>query len=212
VTEDRFLRIEDKHSRLEDLGRLKESIFAYLANTHPKLLAIKLDAATKEDFVWGLRIGFITYSSISQEKDLDLLYQALEKKTAGAIRGSISNVNHLGQEILLNALKSRDYQKEKNEKINILKERAEEVKKVLSNSKYKNAWDVYPFNSGYFMCIRLKTVNAEDLRKHLLNKYGVGLISLNNRDLRIAFSGVEKEDISTLFDTILQGIKELQKQ
>ncbi|MBW2018269.1 MAG: hypothetical protein JRJ01_15775, partial [Deltaproteobacteria bacterium] len=61
----------------------------------------------------------------------------------------------------------------------------------------------------YFMCIRLKKVDAETLRVHLLEKYGVGLISLGSHDLRVAFSCVEKEDIPELFDTILQGVQDL---
>ncbi|RLB12836.1 MAG: hypothetical protein DRG39_00865 [Deltaproteobacteria bacterium] len=191
-------------------GILEESLFAHLANEHQRLLAIKLDGATKEDFAWGLRVGFITYATLSQ-KDITPLYEALEKKTGGAIRGTISNANHLGQEILLNALKAPDYKKEKETKFNMLKERANEVKKVLANMDYKNAWSVYPFNSGYFMCIKVKTVNAEKLRKHLLNNYGIGLISLNNTDLRIAFSCIEKDNIAILFKTILKGIRDLEK-
>ncbi len=76
-------------------------------------------------------------------------------------------------------------------------------------SKSKDAWDVYPFNSGYFMCIRLKSVDAERLRVHLLDKYGVGLISIDDKNLRVAFSCVEESDIKELFDIILQGVKDL---
>jgi len=39
---------------------LKESLFGKLANLHPRILAVKLDGATKEEFVWGFRTGFIT--------------------------------------------------------------------------------------------------------------------------------------------------------
>ena len=191
-------------------GILRESIFSLMASLHPRILAIKLDAATKEDFVWGLRVGFITYA-VSSNKDVKPLYEALEKKTAGAVRGSISNVNHLGQEIVLAAIKEPGYQREKKEKFNILKERALETKSILSDPRYKEVWDVYPFNSGYFMCLRVKDVNAEELRKYLLDKYGIGIISLNERDVRIAFSCVEKDDLSILFEDLYKAIKELQK-
>jgi len=40
---------------------LKESIFTRLIDQDPRLLAIKLDGATKENYVWGLRVGFITW-------------------------------------------------------------------------------------------------------------------------------------------------------
>jgi aspartate/methionine/tyrosine aminotransferase len=61
------------------------------------------------------------------------------------------------------------------------------------------------------MCLRLKKVNAEELRLHLLDKYGVGVISIGNTDIRIAFSCVERENIQELFDIIFQGIQDLEK-
>ncbi len=187
---------------------LKESIFAGLLNKHPRLLAIKLDGATKEIYVWGLRVGFITYGACLPGNH-DGVYNALERKTAGAVRGSISNASHLSQTITLRSLKSTSYKAEKEEKFGIMKERAMEVKRVLAHPKYHDAWDPYPFNSGYFMCLKLKTVEAEPLRVHLLNTYGVGLISLGKQDLRVAFSSVEKNDVQELFDIILQGVNDL---
>lgn len=188
---------------------LKESLFSYLVGLDPKIVAVKLDGATKEDYVWGLRVGFITYGCWS-EGPIGPVYEALEKKTAGAVRGSISNASHLSQEIILNAMKDPDYEHEKQEKYQILMQRARQIKQVLSNPKYSEAWEAYPFNSGYFMCLKLKTVQAEPLRVHLLDKYGVGLISIGKTDLRVAFSCIEKEDIQELFDTILQGVKDLE--
>jgi len=187
---------------------LKESLFAGLVNKHPRLMAIKLDGATKENYVWGLRVGFITYGACLPG-DHDSVYNALERKTAGAVRGSISSASHLSQTITLRSLKSPSYKAEKEDKFRIMKDRAMEVKRVLANPKYREAWDAYPFNSGYFMCLKLKTVEAEPLRVHLLNQYGVGLISLGKQDLRVAFSCVEKKDVQELYDIILQGVKDL---
>jgi aspartate/methionine/tyrosine aminotransferase len=190
---------------------LKESLFASLCDRHPRLLAVKVDGATKENFVWGLRIGFITYGCRLSD-DPAAVYDALEKKTAGCIRGSISNASHLAQTIVLKSMTGDHFKAEKQEKFTILQNRSRCVKKVLSNPEYANAWTVYPFNSGYFMCIRLKTVNAESLRCHLLEKYGVGLISIGDKDLRIAFSCLEENEIPELFKIILHGVKDLESQ
>jgi aspartate/methionine/tyrosine aminotransferase len=187
---------------------IKESLFARLCETHPRLLAVKLDGATKENFVWGLRVGFITYGCKTEE-DAGSVYEALEKKTAGCVRGNISNASHLGQSIILRSMQDHRYPAEKNEKFEILKNRAKRVKTVLMDPKYRDAWDVYPFNSGYFMCIRLKSVDAETLRRHILDKYGVGLISIGEKNLRIAFSCLEESEISELFDIVLQGVKDV---
>ena len=187
---------------------LKESLFARLCETHPRLLSVKLDGATKENFVWGLRVGFITYGC-KIEEGAGSVYEALEKKTAGCVRGNISNASHLGQSIILRSMQDHRYPAEKNEKFEILKKRAQRVKTVLEDFKYKEAWDAYPFNSGYFMCIRLRSVDAETLRRHILEKYGVGLISIGEKNLRIAFSCLEESEIPELFDIVLQGVKDL---
>ena len=188
---------------------LKESLFALLSGLHPNLLAVKLDGGTKEHYIWGLRIGFLTYGA-SGSGDLGALHEALEKKTAGAVRGNISNASHLSQTILLNSMRSEANRNERVEKFNILKSRAQRAKSVLADAKYAAAWEAYPFNSGYFMCLRLKSVEAETLRLHLLDRYGVGLIALGQYDLRVAFSCIDEDQIEELYDTILQGVKDLE--
>lgn len=189
---------------------LKESIFARLCGAHPGILAVKLDGATKEDFVWGLRVGFITYGGLF-EADAAPLYDALERKTGGSIRGTISSASRLSQTILLNALQDPSTQVQKQQKFEVLQARAKQVQAVSKHPKYAAAWEVYPFNAGYFMCIRLKTVDAEALRVHLLERYGVGLIALGTSNLRIAFSCMEQSDVERLFDTIYQGIQTLEQ-
>jgi aspartate/methionine/tyrosine aminotransferase len=191
-----------------DERSLHESVFTRLIGRHPRLLAIKLDGGTKENYIWGLRVGFITYGAVAGG-DARRVYDALERKTAGDVRGSISNASHLSQEILLRSLQSPSYAAEKAEKYAVMKARADEIHRVLADPKYAPAFTAYPFNSGYFMCLRLKTVEAEPLRVHLLDKYGVGLISLGKNDLRVAFSCLEKDDVQELFDTVLQGVNDL---
>jgi aspartate/methionine/tyrosine aminotransferase len=188
---------------------LKESLFALLCGRHPNLLAVKLDGGTKEHFIWGLRIGFITYGAAGQG-DLGPLYDALAKKSAGGIRGNISNASHLSQTILLNSMQDSRNPAERQEKFTILKQRAAKVKQVLADARFQAAWDVYPFNSGYFMCLRLKTVEAEALRVHLLERYGVGLIALGRHALRVAFSCIDEDQVKELFDTVLKGVKDLE--
>jgi len=187
---------------------LQESLFGLLANRHPNLLAVKLDGATKEEFAWGFRTGFITFADGSGDGSPAVL-EALSKKTLGIIRGTISNCPHPSQTFVIEALRSADFLQQKQEKYEILKARALRTKQVLDSGKYDQAWDYYPFNSGYFMCLRLKTVDAERLRLHLLDTYGVGTITINSTDLRIAFSCIAEEDIAELFDLIHQAVCDL---
>lgn len=187
-------------------GVFTESIFALLADLHENVLAIKIDGATKEDYVWGFRVGFITYASKGMT---DITADALAAKTAGAIRGNVSNCSHLGQSLVLEALKSPDYEKEKKEKNELLKARFLKVDKVLEDKKYSDFFTALPHNSGYFMCIELKEgIDAEKVRKILLDKYETGVIAIGNI-LRLAYSSVAEKDMQDLFDNIYNACKEV---
>lgn len=184
---------------------MQESLFGKLAGLHPRIIPIKVDGATKEEYVWGFRVGFITYA----HNDADVI-ATLEQKTLGIIRATISSGSHPAQTFVLNALKSPEFTPQKEEKFLVMKGRANKVKDLLDSGKYGNVWEYYPFNSGYFMCLKLKNLSAETLRLHLLNEYGVGTIALGEHDLRVAFSCIAEQDLEELFDLIYQGVLDLQ--
>jgi aspartate/methionine/tyrosine aminotransferase len=185
-------------------GLFKQSLFSILADLHPRITAIKIDGPTKEDYVWGFRIGFITFS-LAGDGDREAAYEALERKVGGLIRGTISKSSTLSQSLLIRAMKSDAYDEDKRGNFELLKGRYEEIKQVLSDPHYADAFCAYPFNSGYFMCLQLLDCDAERLRRHLLEKYGVGVIAIGERDIRIAFSCLEREQIKDLFDILYTG-------
>jgi hypothetical protein len=83
------------------------------------------------------------------------------------------------------------------------------VYEVAKAPRFAESWEVYPFNSGYFMCIRLLNVDAEKLRVHLLDRHGVGLIATSPTDLRVAFSCLEVDEIEPLFELVHKAIQEI---
>lgn len=187
---------------------LTESLFGRLTGLHPNLLAIKLDGATKELFVWGLRCGFITFGPGRQDTAQAAL-AALDAKARGAIRSAISNSPQLSQSLVEKALASAQIDAQRVQKCELLGQRAKEVHRVANLPEYRDSWDVYPFNSGYFMLIKVKGVDSNRLREHLLDKHQTGLISTSPTDLRVAFSCLEVEDVSPLFAVVHQAIGEL---
>ncbi len=187
---------------------MKESLFTKIAGKHERLLAIKADAATKEVYVWGLRVGFVTVA-VKADVSPEPLYEALNAKFGGCIRSLISNCSALSQQVVLKALKSPTFYEEREANVATIRGRAMKVREVLANAKYADAWEPYPFNSGYFMCIRLKHVDAEALRVHMLDAYGIGTIAIGAENLRIAFSCLEEENVQELFDLLYKGAKEL---
>jgi aspartate/methionine/tyrosine aminotransferase len=186
---------------------LQESLFGRLCDLHSRVLAIKLDGATKENYAWGLRIGFLTIGTKGVEEDSGL-YAAFNKKIGGAIRSSVSCCSMLSQSLLLKSIDSPTYNQEKVEKYDILKRRYSKVKEVLGRDEYARAWQPYPFNSGYFMCLSLTRGDAEEVRLRLLENYGVGIISLGQKDIRVAFSCIEEQQVQELFDLLYNAVME----
>jgi aspartate/methionine/tyrosine aminotransferase len=186
-------------------GVLQESIFSLLCDAHERILAVKFDGPTKEDYVWGFRVGFMTFGIKNGTSEL---YQALEAKLAGAIRGNISNASNIGQALLLSSYTSPSYADEKKEKYATLERRFRKIKTLLAeHPEYEEYFKPLPYNSGYFMCIRINSGDAEAVRKQLLEKYTTGTIAQNDL-LRIAFSSTPLPLIETMFENCYQAAKE----
>ena len=135
--------------------------------------------------------------------------KALEDKAAGTVRGNISNAPSISQKILLAAYQSAEYAQQKAEKYATLKKRYDIIKEVLAaHPEYKDAFDPMPCNSGYFMCIKPKGVDAEELRQKLIKDYSTGTIMLSGL-IRIAFSAVPTEKLGKLFENIYNCIMKM---
>ncbi len=185
-------------------GIFKESLFSKLADIHENVLAVKVDGATKEDYVWGFRVGFITFAIKGGNAEL---YNALADKTSGAVRGNISNAPHISQSLILKSFNDPDYQAQKAEKFGTLKKRYDKVKEILEkHPEYNDFFEPLPFNSGYFMCLELKDLEAEEVRQTLLKEYNTGLIAMGKL-LRIAFSSTPFPLLDELFDNVYKACK-----
>lgn len=183
----------------------KESLFSRLCSCSENLLAVKCDAATKEEMVWGFRVAFITYGC---KGFTDEQYDALVQKTMGALRGTLSCCSTSAQNILVKGMEDPSYYEEKSAAVEKIRNRYDALKTSLS--KYAERKDLIPlpFNSGYFMSFEC-SCNADDLRHILLEKYGTGVIRLDDHHIRLAFSSVDLKDIPALVDTVYSAAAEL---
>ncbi len=183
----------------------KESLFALLCDAHENIFAVKGDAATKEEMVWGFRVGFMTFNSKGLTSEH---YEALVKKVMGAIRGNVSSCSKPAQSILLSAIQSKDYLKEKEAGIQKMRVRYNLLNKSLAAYERNENLVPLPFNSGYFMAFTCKG-DAEQLRLYLLEKYEVGTISIKNKFLRLAFSSTDLNDLEDLLHIVYQAADEI---
>ncbi len=187
-------------------GTYTQSLFGELANAHPNLLALKVDGPTKEDFVWGFRIGFVTVGCGGANA---AQYQAIEKKLGGAVRAAVSNSSRPAQSLLRKALETPGYEEEKQAAFELLRERYRAVRRILAERSLPQGIRALPFNSGYFMAFELDSGGAENLRRKLLHERGIGTISIEDRYLRVAFSGVDLEHIEELYSEIFAAMEEI---
>ncbi len=189
-------------------GVIGESVFVALCDAHPNLLAVKIDGATKEDYVWGFRVGFLTFGV---KGGTTALYDALEAKAGGAIRGNISNTSNPAQSMLVRSWKSGAYDAEKKQKFDLLAKRYRTVREILAaHPEYAARFVALPFNSGYFMCVRPLHADAEALRKKLLADYSTGTINFGGV-LRIAFSATPTGKLPKLFENLYKAAGELEQ-
>ncbi len=184
----------------------KSSLFNELYDAHENILAIKVDGATKEHFVWGFRVGFVTFGAKGMDAEA---CKAIETKLSASLRCTVSNCSRPAQSLLLKAMQSPSYSSEKAAYEEEIKDRYIKIKGILEKHSDDPVLEALPFNSGYFMSFKMKKGSAEQLRKNLLDGEGIGTISIQDKYLRIAFSAVDIEDIDDLYARIFAAAGKL---
>ncbi len=191
-----------------DDNSYRESLFARLANRSENILAVKVDGATKEDFAWGYRVGFVSYAAKGMRPEETA---ALEKKYAGAIRSAVSSSSTVAQNLLVHTYKDPDYAKQKARALDALKSRFRTLQAILADKESRGrapSLQPLPCNAGYFMSFRCAGNNAEAIRQALLNE-GVGTIAVKSNCLRIAFAGIDEEHLKDVYERVFTAAERL---
>ena len=87
--------------------------------------------------------------------------------------------------------------------------RYDEIRRILkAHPEYDRLFEVMPFNSGYFMCVKPRGVDAEKVRLRLIEAYSTGTIVLSGL-IRLAFSTIPKAKLAQLFANVAAAIADL---
>lgn len=183
-----------------------ESLFAFLADIHERVVAVKIDGPTKEDYIWGFRTGFLTFAGKGLTEEH---YEALSKKIMGIIRSSVSCASTPAQSVMIKAIESPELESEKAVFRTMLEKRYRKVRAFVDAKPNHSVLEPLPFNSGYFMSLRCKTVSAEILRRKLLSEYGIGTIAIDNETLRIAFSSLDENTVTGVYEAVYKAAEDL---
>ncbi|MGI6433469.1 MAG: aminotransferase class I/II-fold pyridoxal phosphate-dependent enzyme [Sphaerochaetaceae bacterium] len=181
------------------------SLFAFLCNAHPNILALKCDAATKEALAWGLRMGFLTFGGAGLTGEH---YDALLEKCSSAMRSSISSCSRTSQTLLIKVLENPECRLTLVDAAQEIKKRFELLMQEVSEWPSDTPLHLYPANSGYFCTFACKG-DAEQLRVKLLHDCGIGTIALKGNLLRLAYSAIDEQEIPFVMQKMQNGARKL---
>lgn len=184
-----------------------ESLFWELATAHPNLVAIKVDGATKELGLFGARVGFVTFAVDPDSTAA----AALESKVKCLVRAAVGSPVALGQALVLAALESTTVEEEITELRAELARRWQVLTEALSKVDPELLRPL-PCNAGCFALLELPEsldLDAEAVRRHLLEHEDTGVIAIAPRYLRVAFCSVDADRLPELVRRIENGVRQL---
>ncbi len=185
----------------------RQSMFWELLGTHPNLLPIKVDGATKEFCLFGGRVGFVTFPF----DPADEVMAALESKAKCVMRGTVSSPVATSQVLLLQALRDEAVDAAIETVRLALLERYRLLKDLVGRLDARLLQPL-PFNSGCFALLeipRQHDVSSEAVRRRLLDHYDTGVIALAPNYLRLAFCSVAAAALPELVRRIEAAVSDL---
>ena len=91
----------------------------------------------------------------------------------------------------------------------MLKKRYGIIRRLLkAHPEWHDLFEPMPFNSGYFMCVKPKGVDAEAVRRRLIEKYSTGTIVLSGL-IRLAFSTTSCKKLPALFANVAAAVRDV---
>ncbi|MFX0032519.1 MAG: aminotransferase class I/II-fold pyridoxal phosphate-dependent enzyme [Promethearchaeota archaeon] len=194
---------------------INRSLFYDIHQLDEDIVPIKLDGITKELLLYGGRIGFVTVGLkpkwVINDTELEKLKNQIDNKLSGFNRSTISNCNHFYQAVtskifnekgMDNILKTRSIIE------HVLKRRFERINEELKKIESQEI-SVDPHAGGFFVFLNLNPnkIKATEFADHLLKKYKVGIIPIENvreniNGIRIAFCSIDINQIPEIVNRI----------
>lgn len=180
------------------------SLFWDIADLGPRILAVKVDGATKEFTFFGGRVGFVTFGLAADAP----VTTALEDKLLGLVRASIGSPVGASQVLLLQALRSPDTAAQ----VEAIRRRLEGRYRVLKSGLADVDPSLIrpePFNAGCFALVEIPAatgVDAEAVRRHLISHHDAGVVAIGERHVRLAFCSLDRKALPELVHRVARGV------
>jgi len=181
------------------------SIFWDLIGLNENLIPIKLDGITKELSFFGGRLGFVTLPYAADTA----FARAAESKLVCLGRATVGSPVAVTQMLTLGALLAEGFAEEVAALRRMLAGRYRGLRLALAEADPELIHPM-PFNSGCFAVIRLpEGLDAETLRRHLLDQYDLGLVAIDPQHMRVAHCSVAEEALPEMVRRLERGVADL---
>lgn len=179
-------------------GLMRRSLFYELAGLDPdRVLAVKVDGATKELFFFGARVGFLTVGASGPGAD------GLVEKVRGLLRARISAVPTASQTLVRLALSHPELESQRAGVLAEIERRYQALKTAMA----EQGLGAYAFNSGFFALVPVSG-DAEAIRRRLITEASVGVVSFAEFGaLRLSYGSTRVEDIPRLVSAIRERVQ-----
>ena len=176
-----------------------------MAGRHRNLIPVKVDGVTKELVLFGARVGFLTFGCERSGP----ASEALESKVKCLLRASVGSPVALSQCLVAEALEAPGLEREVMEVHGTLARRYRRLQQVLQSCD-PDLLRPLPFNSGCFAVVELpKGLDAEVVRRTLLESHSPGVIAIGSSHLRFAYCSVREQAIPELVSRVEACVRKL---
>lgn len=173
------------------------------ASDCPNLVPVKVDGATKELGFFGGRVGFLTFALPAEGEAA----KAMESKVKCLTRAALGSPVAVSQVLIAEDLESGRAGEEFESVRSELASRWTALTEALGSLDPDRVRPL-PSNAGCFSLLELADdLDADEIRRRLLDDHDTGVVSVGKRYLRIAFCSVARDDLPELVRRIDAAVR-----
>lgn len=186
-----FFNIEGHHCAL--LDKLVEKRWDFLP-----LIAF---SCSKIFGCYGLRMGALI-ALCPNEENKEEISRGFGAQTRGTYSVPVGSVQYAVSTVLSDESKSKELEEEISQNSAILKKRSDVLLKGLQMAHIEH----YPYKCGFFLTLKVK--NAFEVTERLKERH-IYVVPMNENSIRLAISGMTKEEVNELVSALSETISEL---
>ncbi|MEQ1568279.1 MAG: aminotransferase class I/II-fold pyridoxal phosphate-dependent enzyme [Myxococcota bacterium] len=164
-----------------------------------RLVVAKADGATKELVFFSSRVAFLTHTATGAAEPV------MASKLKYLVRGSVGPASGPALALSERALRDPTLEHAIDERRELIGARYRTLRSALG-ALDPERFRILPFNSAFFVFMELDGLDAEELRRSLLERWSVGTIAFPAENaIRLAYCSIHNDRLPELVDAIVRA-------